>query len=60
MGQIADDMINGCACQLCGCYFTDDDEGIYQHDIPVVCFDCWEELDSEERMYYTRAVKSTL
>lgn len=41
MGEIADDIIDGICCALCGCYFTEDDETLYEHGYPVVCKDCW-------------------
>lgn len=38
MGEIADDMIEGRMCSLCGCYFVDKaKDEIYEHDYPVVC-----------------------
>lgn len=50
MGQIADDMIDGVACALCGCYFVtpesniDTDEvELFEHGYPVACKSCWEE-----------------
>ena len=49
MGQIADDIIDGACCALCGCYFATSEKdtngspvGIYEHGCPVVCTDCWE------------------
>ena len=47
MGELADDIIDGACCAICGCYFTDpknnEDESIgYSHDYPVACKDCWE------------------
>ena len=44
MGQIADDIIDGLCCALCGCYFTDpeDPDTLYEHGYPVACDDCWE------------------
>jgi len=36
MGEIADDMLSGLCCSLCGIYFED------EHGYPVVCEDCWE------------------
>lgn len=36
MGECADDMINGGACQICGCFFMDDDEPGH----PRTCNDC--------------------
>ena len=46
MGEIADDIINGECCALCGCYFVCDDldadgnEVAYDHGYPVACYDC--------------------
>ena len=45
MGEIADDMIDGSSCSLCGCYFKDPDSKEpkgYSHGYPVYCKDCWE------------------
>jgi len=36
MGEIADDMINGACCSLCGVYFEE------EHGYPVVCESCYE------------------
>ena len=36
MGEIADDMIEGACCSLCGEYFEE------EHGYPVACEDCWE------------------
>lgn len=49
MGQIAEDMIDGSMCSLCGCYFKHPEKengksiGIYVHDYQVACWDCWDE-----------------
>ena len=44
MGQIADDMIEGRCCALCGQYFKNPKKNeIYEHGYPVTCWDCWEE-----------------
>ncbi len=44
MGEIADEMINGESCSLCGCYFEDPENpgSSYVHGYPVACKDCWE------------------
>ena len=63
MGQIAEDMLDGSCCQLCGCYFNFagnemdgvEQDGIYCHDEPVVCFDCWKDLTDDEREGYIKA-----
>ena len=49
MGEIAEDMLDGSMCSLCGCYFEHDIKddkgksiGIYVHEKPVACWDCYE------------------
>lgn len=37
MGEIADDIIEGVCCALCGQYFEQ------EHGYPVACSDCYEE-----------------
>lgn len=49
MGQIADDMIDGHCCSLCGLYF------VKKHGYPVVCKDCWKELSKKEKKMYQLA-----
>ena len=49
MGEMADDIIEGFSCCLCGVYFED------EHGYPVVCKDCWTHLDKKERTQYQRA-----
>ena len=48
MGEIADDIIMGRCCATCGCYFDDEEGGIYEHGYPVECADCF---DEDESMY---------
>lgn len=45
MGELAEDMIDGSCCSLCGCYFIAEnkDDLVYTHGYPVACWDCWEE-----------------
>lgn len=60
MGQIAEDMLDGSCCQLCGQYFEHPKTcEIYVHEYPVVCWDCWEELSEEVQKQYTRADVAT-
>lgn len=54
MGQIADDIINGFCCSLCGVYFVE------EHGYPVVCKDCWDELSKEEKKMYQLAYHEEL
>lgn len=49
MGQIADDMINGYCCSLCGVYFED------EHGYPVVCKGCWDNLSEEDKKNFQLA-----
>lgn len=49
MGQIADDIIDGNCCALCGCYFVTDKDELYEHGYPVACWGCWEEGCGYER-----------
>lgn len=56
MGEIADDMIEGRAYELCGQYFIDPDtDNIYEHGYPVVCKECWEDLTRSEKHEYRKA-----
>lgn len=55
MGEIADDMIDGTCCCLCGCYFQDDEGGIYTHEHPAVCWECWNDLTDKEKSNYTKS-----
>ena len=42
MGEIAEDIINGECCALCGQYFFNEKMEICEHEYPVACWDCWE------------------
>lgn len=44
MGEMADSIINGETCSLCGCIFKDPNkkDTLYEHGYPVACRDCWE------------------
>ena len=61
MGEMAEDMIDGTACQLCGQYFQDpkNENLAYTHGYPVICDDCWHELLEDEREGYQRAIVKT-
>lgn len=48
MGEVAEDMIDGSCCALCGCYFQDtgsskdeDSPLVFSHGYPVACRSCW-------------------
>lgn len=56
MGQIAEDMLDGSCCCICGQYFAHPKKkadgtplGIYVHDYPAVCWVCWGDLSGEEK-----------
>jgi hypothetical protein len=58
---IADDMVDGSCCQLCGQYFKDpNDQSLYTHGYPVVCWECWDDLAPNERTDYQKATVKTL
>lgn len=44
--SIAEDIIDGWCCQLCGVYFEE------EHGYPVVCESCYNELSEEEKKDY--------
>lgn len=55
MGEIAEDMIDGTCCTLCGQYFVykKKPEVLFTHGYPVACKDCYDpedgpQLQSEE------------
>lgn len=43
MGEIAEDMIDGTSCSMCGVYFND------THGYPVACSSCWKEMTKEQQ-----------
>ena len=54
MGQLADDMIEGYSCSLCGVYFEE------EHGHPVVCQSCWNDLSDDEKNDYQLATNDEL
>jgi hypothetical protein len=48
MGEIADDMIDGACCSLCGVYFEE------EHGYPVLCTDCYEDCTDDEKQGYSK------
>lgn len=54
MGQLADDMVNGYSCTLCGVYFED------EHGYPVVCQSCYDDLSKAEKIDYKLATNDEL
>lgn len=61
MGEIADDLVDGSSCSLCGQYFhtPNNEDEVYTHGYPVVCHDCWAGLTPKERKDYQRAIVPT-
>lgn len=66
MGEIADDMMEGGQCDLCGCIFkhpdadkhagtTEDPQPSFEHGHPATCWDCWKDLTPQERKSHVRA-----
>ncbi|MBP1638952.1 MAG: hypothetical protein H6Q17_535 [Bacteroidetes bacterium] len=61
MGQISEDIQDGSCCSLCGQYFQyPKTDGIYVHGHPVVCWDCWKDLNKKDRRIYKRADVKTI
>jgi hypothetical protein len=65
MGEIADDMIQGKACQWCGQYFKKTEKStrkteIMTHGYPVVCKECYDIATKKERKNVVRAIYNTL
>lgn len=54
MGEMADDIIDGASCELCGVYFKDD------HGYPVVCKHCWSQLTKAERKNHQLATEKEI
>ena len=54
MGEIADSMIVGETCSLCGIMFVE------EHGYPVVCNQCWSQLTDFERQDYQKAILEEL
>lgn len=49
MGEIAQDMVNGCCCQSCGLYFEKDGY-LFCHGYPVVCKVCFDPNDDSQSL----------
>jgi len=55
MGEIAEDILDGTCCAICGMYFIDEQNQekmgtdkqneaiLYSHGYPVACWDCYDE-----------------
>jgi len=54
MGQLADDMVNGLSCSECGIYFEK------EHGYPVLCKDCFEDIDQDDKCFLPKATEEEL
>ena len=54
MGEMADYLINGEDCEICGSTFFD------AHGYPVICKDCWKTLRKAERKNRQQAIYDTI
>ncbi len=54
MGEMADAIVDGKMCVLCGTYFEE------EHGYPVVCKSCYKELPPKEKKDYQRATNREL
>ena len=61
MGQMADDMVEGVCCELCGQYFQGKNENeLHAHGYPVVCWECWPGLTKKEKKQHQKALRPTV
>lgn len=65
MGEIAEDVVEGRCCQLCGGYFDSGKKELYkgkeigvcaEHGYPVVCDECWEDLSKKQQKKYQQSL----
>ena len=54
MGQLADDMIEGRSCSECGIYFEK------AHGYPVLCKECFEDIEQDEDYFLPKATYKEL
>ena len=64
IGEIAEDIVKGLCCSLCGMYFRegpdeDPKTPLFEHGYPAVCVECWEDLTAKERRLHVRAAVAT-
>jgi len=57
MGEIAEDIVDGTSCSLCGTYFVKKNGSAYTHGYPVVCNGCWSDLNVDEKEIHIRQEK---
>ena len=56
MGEIAEDMVNGRCCDICGCYFKNKIGNLYEHGYPATCKDCWDDMTDEEKELHQKCL----
>lgn len=56
MGQIAEDMLDGTCCDICGCYYEKGGK-LFTHDHTATCNDCWNDLTEDEKKFHTQQDK---
>jgi hypothetical protein len=49
MGEIAEDMIDGASCSMCGIYFE------REHGYPVLCKGCWKKGCGQQKAIFPEA-----
>lgn len=52
--SVADDIIDGWCCQLCGVYFSE------EHGYPVVCDSCYNSLSDKDKESFQLAIHEEL
>lgn len=56
--DLNDLVATGTICASCKCYFYYSGEK-YSHKFPVLCYDCYDKMNEEQRDGKTRAIVST-
>lgn len=54
MGEIANQMIEGKICTICGCKFKK------QQEVPSVCPDCWKQLEPKDKNIHCKSNSPTI
>ncbi len=61
MGEIADDIVEGRCCDICGMYFAGDQPNtMHEHGHPATCRECWRDLSKAEKKYHQKAQRDTI
>lgn len=55
MGEIAEDIMDGTRCDVCGLFFfKKGTEDLYTHEYPATCNDCWREMTPKEQKHHQK------